>query len=108
MARSYQIACSPTTVTLIADSETLGGGPRVRISVPSTAAGGVYLAGEENQTSNPAEGGGTALSPTTGILVAAGEAIDLFLEGNEKIYGRAAISTATTSVHVFRTSGRFG
>lgn len=106
MARSYQIACAPGSATLIADSTT-GGGPRVRVAVPSTAVGGVYIAGDENQTTDPTKGGGTTLGPNTGYLIAAGGAVELVLEGNEAIYGRALTTTVTTSVHVFRTNGRY-
>lgn len=100
MARSYQVSCPPSTATLVADLETLGGGARVTI-LNSHATSALYLGGDENQ--GPDE---SALTASTGFKVAAGSSYTTVLNGGEAIYAYPQWTTVTVTATVFRTNAR--
>ena len=107
MARSYQVSCAPGTLTTIADSVTLAGGPCVTIT-NHHATEVLLLGGNENQARNTQSGAGFPLTDATGYRLPAGKSIMLVLNGDEVIYGRGGNATATCSVSVLRTNAREG
>ncbi len=100
MARSYQVSCPPATPALLADMTTLPGGRDVTI-LNAHATEPLYIGGDENQALN-----GTPLTTSTGLVLVAGAAISIPIDGNEKLYGVSGTSTVTVTAHVFRTNAR--
>lgn len=106
MARSYQVACPPGSVTTIASMVTLGGGARVTI-LNSHATEPLLVSGNENEVRDAGGAqGGSTLSATTGYRIAAGGTLSLVLDGNEAVYGKSATSTVTVTASVFRSNAR--
>ena len=83
---------------------TLGGGASI-VVLNSHATEPLYVGGDENELT---VGGGSTLSATTGVRVAAGKALTVTLNGNERLFGISGTSTVTVSAHVFRASFRNG
>lgn len=102
MAVSYQISCPPGSIATIADPVTQRGGTSVTVLNAHTTEP-LYIGGDENELQ---VGGGTSLSTSSGLRLAAGKAISLVLEGNEAIYGRSGTSTVTVTANVFRSDAR--
>lgn len=103
MARSYQVSCAPGSLTTIADSVTLAGGPCVTIT-NHHATEVLMIGGDENQNVSVGAGTGFPLTTATGFRLPAGKSITLVLNGNEALYGRGGNTTATCSVSVLRTN----
>ena len=100
MADAYQKSCVPGSVTLLADQETLPGGPSVLIqNLHATET--IWLTGSSSST---------ALA--TAFKLGAGKVVGVALGGGERIYGFSGTSTVTSTAAVFRTNypapGSFG
>ena len=80
---------------------TLGGGGSITI-LNSHATEPLYIGGDENEL----QVGGSSLSTSTGLRIAAGGSYSLVINGNEAIYGRSGTSTVTITAHVFRSNAR--
>lgn len=101
MARANQVTIGPAVKVLIADQQTVAGGPLVWIQNPTGQPTNVYIGGEGQEL--PAVTSGT-LTSTTGYSLAVGTTIGpIHVSGNEKIYG--ITNTNTVTVQVFRAHG---
>jgi len=90
MADAYQKACPPGSAALVADLSTLPGGASVTIRNPHASVD-LYL-------------GGSDVASTTGLVVPAGKAVSMVLDGGETVYGRSSNTTVTLTVQVFRSN----
>ena len=102
MARSYQLACFPGSLTSLA-GHTVAGGSRIKIR-NEHATEPIFLGGDENQL--PTALGGSALTAGTGYRLAAGATTDLVLGNGEALYGVSGTSTVTCTVSIFSSNFR--
>lgn len=102
MARSYQLATYPGSVSTLA-GPTVSGGSSITVK-NHHASEVVYLGGDENQL--PTALGGSPLTSGTGFRLGAGETLQVQLTAGEVLYGISGNATVTNTVTVFSTNFR--